>query len=340
MLSQQAEAMDLHRASVASSAPTLEVRNLRTQIATRLGTITAVDGVSFTVSKGEVLGLAGESGSGKSLTAYSIMRLLPNRATVTADRLHFMGQDLLAHTPAQMRALRGNRIAMIFQDPMTSLNPVYTVGNQISEVLIQHKGLSRRSARAEAIRLMDAVGLPSAASRHDAYPHEFSGGMRQRIVIAMALACSPDLLIADEPTTALDVTVERQILALLRQLQQDVGAAVLLITHNLALMEEFCDRTAVLYAGQVVEMAPTHEIFAEPKHPYSKGLMSSVPHGPIARERLEPLVGSPPVLLVQREGCSFAPRCPARMARCIAQPEIFNLSRAREVRCFLHENAS
>jgi oligopeptide/dipeptide ABC transporter ATP-binding protein len=333
--------LHLHPApGAASPVPTLEVRNLCTSIKTRLGTITAVDGVSFTVGKGEVLGLAGESGSGKSLTAYSIMRLLPGHATVTADRLHFMGEDLLGHSAAQMRSLRGNRIAMVFQDPMTSLNPVYTVGNQISEVLIQHKGMSRRSARAEAVRLMDAVGLPSAASRRDAYPHEFSGGMRQRIVIAMALACSPDLLIADEPTTALDVTVERQILALLRQLQRDVGSAVLLITHNLGLMEEFCDRVAVLYAGQVVETAPTAQIFATPEHPYTRGLMSSVPRGPIMQERLQPLTGSPPVLLGQREGCSFAPRCPSRFERCNQRPDLVPLGPARQARCFLHEEVS
>lgn len=323
----------------ATTGPILDVQDLRTQISTRAGSIRAVDGVSFSLRRGEVLGLAGESGSGKSLTAYSLMKLLPPRATVTARTLRFMGEDLLTLSQARMRRLRGNRMAMVFQDPMTSLNPVYTVGDQVAEVLIQHKGLSRRSARDEVIRLMGAVGLPQPDTRYKSYPHEFSGGMRQRIVIAMALACSPDLLIADEPTTALDVTVERQILGLLRRLQREVGSAVLLISHNLGLIEEYCDRVAVLYAGQIVEMGSTAELFAAPRHPYTKALLASVPRGAIAQRRLNPLTGAPPVLLGERHGCSFAPRCPARFDRCAELPTIREVAPGHQVRCFLHEVA-
>ena len=320
---------------------TLDVEDLHTRIRGKDGDVHAVDGVSFAIGAGEAFGLAGESGSGKSMTALSILRLLPHHGEIRSGSIRFKGSELRTLSAEAMRELRGNRIAMIFQDPMTSLNPVFTVGDQIAEALRAHRNLASSDARAEAIRLMDIVEIPSAASRYDAYPHEFSGGMRQRVMIAMALACGPDLIIADEPTTALDVTVERQILALLQALRRETGSAILLITHNLALIAEHCDRIAVMYAGQIVELADTGRLFGNPLHPYTRALLGAMPRRHISQERLTPLAGVPPAVLGKRQGCSFAPRCPARMARCAdAAPDIVEVAPGHFARCFLHEARS
>jgi oligopeptide/dipeptide ABC transporter ATP-binding protein len=320
--------------------PTLAIADLRTRIRARHGELRAVDGVSFTIGRGEAFGLAGESGSGKSMTALSILRLLPYHAKVVGGTVRLRGEDLLSLPIEAMRALRGNRIAMIFQDPMTSLNPVFTVGNQITEALKAHRHLTNEAARAEAIRLMAAAEIPSAASRYNAYPHEFSGGMRQRVMLAMALACAPDLLIADEPTTALDVTVERQVLTLLQTLRREAGSAILLITHNLALIAEHCERAAVMYAGQIVELCDTARLFDSPMHPYTRALLGSMPRQHISQARIEPLSGLPPAITGERKGCSFAPRCPARMLRCTqAEPILREIEPGRQVRCHLYEAA-
>jgi oligopeptide/dipeptide ABC transporter ATP-binding protein len=316
---------------------TLEIDSLHTRIRGKDADVHAVDGVSFVIGAGEAFGLAGESGSGKSMTALSILRLLPRHAIMSGS-VRFQGRELGALPAAAMRALRGDRIAMIFQDPMTSLNPVFTVGNQISEALRAHRHLSTREARAQAISLMATVEIPAATVRYDAYPHEFSGGMRQRVMIAMALACRPDLLIADEPTTALDVTVERQILALLQLLRRETGAAILLITHNLALIAEHCERVAVMYAGQIVELATTARLFGNPLHPYTRALLGSIPRRHISEQRLDPPAGLPPVATGKRQGCSFAPRCPARMAGCEREnPQLREVEPDHFARCLLYE---
>jgi oligopeptide/dipeptide ABC transporter ATP-binding protein len=316
----------------------LEIDDLHTRIRTKEGEVHAVDGVSFAIRRGEAFGLAGESGSGKSMTALSILRLLPHHGRIAAGTIRFKGNELLALSAQAMRDMRGNRIAMIFQDPMSSLNPVFTVGDQIAEAVEAHRRIARADVRREVVRLLDTVEIPDAARRYGAYPHEFSGGMRQRVMIAMALACAPDLLIADEPTTALDATVERQILTLLQVLRRETGAAMLLITHNLALIAEQCERIAVMYAGQIVELADTARLFDNPLHPYPRALLGSIPRRHISEERLHPITGLPPVVRGGRIGCSFAPRCPARMARCAGEmPTIGEVEPGHQVRCFLHE---
>jgi oligopeptide/dipeptide ABC transporter ATP-binding protein len=312
----------------------LSVTDLHTTIGQGPRTVRGVDGVSFDVRRGEIFGIAGESGSGKSMTAFSILRLLPAGGRISQGSIRFGGQELTTLPEAELRKLRGDRIGMIFQDPMSSLNPVFTVGDQISEAILQHRRLSRAEARAEAIRLMQVVEIPDAATRFDAYPHQFSGGMRQRIMIAMALSCAPDLLIADEPTTALDVTVERQIIGFLQRLRRETGVAILLITHNLNLLAENSDRVAVMYAGQIVELAPTAEIFARPRHPYTRALMNSLPRGHVSEHRLTPLAGMPPRIIGRRTGCSFAPRCPLVEARCIETvPELKPCGPGHLARC-------
>ena len=317
---------------------TLEVKDLRTEISSASGIVRAVDGVSFTIRRGEAFGFAGESGSGKSMTAFSILRLLPLRARIAQGGVFFQGRDIAAISEPEMRGLRGNRIAMIFQDPMTSLNPVFTIGNQIAEAIRGHTDLSRDEAKKRTSSLLRSVGIADAATRFDSYPHEFSGGMRQRVMIAMALACSPDLLIADEPTTALDATIEKQILRLIDELRADIGAAILLITHNLAVLADHCDRIAVMYAGQIVESAPTSEVLDHPLHPYTKGLLASMPRAHISKGRLQPLVGLPPIVVGARRGCAFAPRCPARMPACDSvEPEILEVVPGHSVRCLLYE---
>ncbi len=289
----------------------LEVESLRTHFATPNGAVRAVDGVSFTIDSGETVALVGESGCGKSVTSMSILRLLPSPPAYFAGTIRFEGRDLLTLPEPEMRALRGNDVSMIFQEPMTSLNPVLTIGWQIGESLRLHQGLSRREARLRAIEMLTLVGISDPERRVSEYPHQISGGMRQRVMIAMALACNPKLLIADEPTTALDVTIQAQILDLMRELQRRVGAAILLITHDLGVVAEMAERVIVMYAGRKVEEAPLARLFALPAHPYTRGLLGAVPRlGAGGRARLAEIPGQVPSLLQSIEGCAFASRCP------------------------------
>ena len=295
----------------------LEVRGLRTEFRSPRGIVRAVNGVEFTLAAGETLGIVGESGSGKSVSTLSIMRLLPESAAITGGEVWFEGKNLLALSDAEMRRVRGRDIAMIFQDPMTSLNPVLTIGWQICEALEQHLHLPRGRARARAIELLDVVGIPEPARRVDDYPHQFSGGMRQRAMIAIALACTPKLLIADEPTTALDVTIQAQILELLRRLQREFNTAMIWISHDLGVIAGLADRVIVMYAGSVVEAATVDGLFRQPSHPYTLGLLDSIPRLDEERpERLRPIDGAPPDLTRPMVGCPFVPRCTFRVARC------------------------
>ncbi len=301
----------------ADAAPLLEVRNLRVAFSG----IPIVEEVSFTLRAGEVLGIVGESGSGKSVSALALMRLLPPNARIEADRLAFMGEDLLAAGERRMEALRGSAISMIFQEPMTALNPVLSVGHQIVETIRRHRRVGRREARSMAIDMLDRVGIPSAESRFDDYPHQMSGGMRQRIMIAMALACSPRVLIADEPTTALDVTIQAQILELLQDLQEERQMGTIMITHDLGLVSSFTDRVLIMYSGRVVEDAPAERVFAGPGHPYTEGLLASIP--PIDEDvaRLDTIPGTVPPPFDLPPGCRFEPRCPQARPPCReAQP--------------------
>ena len=285
-----------------------------------MGGVPVLEDLSFAIAPGETLGLVGESGCGKSVTALSIMRLLPHPpARVTGGRILFDGTDLMGLDAEALRAIRGDRVAMIFQEPMTSLNPVFTIGDQIAESLIVHRGATRAAARAEAARLLDLVGIPAAATRLDRYPHELSGGQRQRAMIAIALACKPRLLIADEPTTALDVTVQAQILDLIARLRRDLGMAVLLITHDLGVVAEFCDRVAVMYAGRIVEEAPAAALFAAPRHRYTEALLRSMPAANAPGRELPSIPGSVPPPAARGAGCIFAPRCGFALPRCAAE---------------------
>jgi oligopeptide/dipeptide ABC transporter ATP-binding protein len=290
----------------------LEVRHLSTHFLTRAGRVKAVDDVSFNIKRGSTLALVGESGSGKSVTSLSIMRLVPPPGKITAGEILFSGRDLMKLDDKQMRRLRGREIAMIFQDPMTSLNPVYTVGDQIAEAIELHERLPRKQAWTKAVEMMTRVKIPDAERRARDYPHQLSGGMRQRVMIAMALSCKPRLLIADEPTTALDVTIQAEILELLRSLRDDFDLSMLLITHDLGVVAETADRVAVMYAGRIVEEASVHELFHNPRHPYTEGLLRSVPRlteEGLKLRRLETIEGAVPNLLHLPEGCKFAPRC-------------------------------
>jgi oligopeptide transport system ATP-binding protein len=289
----------------------LEVEGLRTHFKTRRGTVVAVNGISFTLGVGETLGVVGESGCGKSVSALSIMRLINDPpGQIAGGSIRFEGRDLLELSEEEMQQVRGGKIAMIFQDPMTSLNPVLTIGRQMTEMLELHAGLSGDEAKKRAAELLEMVGIPAAASMLDDYPHHFSGGMRQRVMIATAMSCQPSLLIADEPTTALDVTIQAQILDLLRQLTRDSNTAVMLITHNLGVVAGFCQRTQVMYAGRIVETALTSDLFEDPRHPYTLGLLLSVPRlDAEQRSRLVSVRGQPPDLINQPPGCPFAPRC-------------------------------
>jgi oligopeptide/dipeptide ABC transporter ATP-binding protein len=301
--------------------PLLEVTDLRTYFHTRSGIYRAVDGVSFHIERGETLGIVGESGSGKSVTCYSLMGLVPQPpGRIESGSARFDGTDLLHCAPAEARAIRGRRLAMIFQDPMTSLNPYARIGEQLIEPLLIHEPISRRDALARGREMLDAVGIPDAARRLEQYPHEFSGGMRQRVVIAMALITRPELLIADEPTTALDVTVQAQILELLRRFQREFGMAVIFITHDLAVVSELCDRVHVMYAGRIVERAPTRTLFTSPRHPYTGALQRAIPALQRKGEPLFTIPGLPPDLSKPLPGCPFAPRCALAVDYCPRDP--------------------
>jgi oligopeptide transport system ATP-binding protein len=315
----------------------LDVQDLKTSFFTARGEVQAVRGVSFQVRPGETLGIVGESGSGKSITCMSLLRLLKGSGRVIGGAALFEGRDLLQLDEEELRDIRGNQIAVIFQDPMTSLNPTLSVGDQVMEVILRHRDLSRAAARLRAIELFELVKIPSAATRLKSYPHEFSGGMRQRVMIAMALACDPKLLIADEPTTALDVTIQRQILMLLKDLQARLGMAVILITHDLGVIAEFTDRLVVMYGGLIMEQGDVAPLFAAPGHPYMQGLLASVPDlRDDLQTRLTPIAGSPPDMLRPPSGCPFAPRCPQAMLVCAKLPPLFDTGPQRRTRCWLH----
>jgi oligopeptide transport system ATP-binding protein len=294
-----------------ATSPLLQVQNLEVQFKTQDGVVKAVNDVSFQVDRGETLGIVGESGSGKSVTAMSLMRLIPNPpGKIAGGKVIFDGENLLDYSDDEMRHIRGNRIAMIFQDPMTSLNPVLTIGRQITESLELHLKLTQKEARNRAVELLKMVGIPSAERRLDDYPHQFSGGMRQRVMIAMGLSCNPELLIADEPTTALDVTIQAQILELIKRLQHELGTAVIIITHDLGVVAGMADRVQVMYAGRIVEEGPTTEIFAQPRMPYTIGLLRSIPRLDEEQGRkLNPIRGLPPDLINLPQICPFSPRC-------------------------------
>jgi peptide/nickel transport system ATP-binding protein len=321
----------------------LEVKGLKTSFYTRAGAIRAVTGVDFHVNKGEVLGLVGESGCGKSVTSLSILGLVGDPGKVEAGEVLFHGQDLLKLSDDEMRKIRGDRIAMIFQQPQSSLNPVMKVGPQIAEALLVHRDIDQKGARKRSLELMDMVGIPDAKTRYDAYPHEMSGGMAQRVMIAIALACEPELLIADEPTTALDVTIQAQILDLMRVLQEETGTAIVLITHDLGVVAEMCDRAAVMYAGEIVEQADVRTLFADPKHPYTQGLIGAVPVPGEILDELATIPGSVPNLIELPEGCRFEPRCLAReehgnVLAERAHPELRLSGDEHLVRCWLYHH--
>lgn len=316
----------------------LEVQNLKTKFKTDDGSFFAVDDVSFSVKKGQTLGIVGESGCGKSVTSLSIMRLIQKPGSIENGQILFKGQDLLSMSDDQMRTIRGNNIAMIFQEPMTSLNPVFTIGDQIEEAILLHqKNLNKAQAREKAIDMLRLVGIPAPEKRFFEFPHQLSGGMRQRVMIAMAISCNPELLIADEPTTALDVTIQAQILDLMRKLQKEFNAGMILITHDLGVVAEMCQEVMVMYAGKVVEYGTVEDIFYRPKHPYTKGLLESIPHFESGQklERLNTIPGMVPSLLSLPKGCRFQERCKYAKADCgQAMPPLENLRGSRKVACF------
>ena len=324
-----------------SEKPLLQVRDLKTYFHTEAGTAKAVDGVSFDIKEGEVLGLVGESGSGKSVTALSIIRLIPDPpGKIVGGSIAYKGQDLLQLSWEDIRKVRGNEISMIFQEPMTSLNPVFTIGMQVMEVILQHNDVSRKEAFDRAVNMLELVGIPDAARRMNDYPHQFSGGMRQRVMIAIALACDPSLLIADEPTTALDVTIQAQILELMLKVKDErKNAAILLITHNLAVVAETCHRVMVTYGGKIQEIAPVRELFKNPQHPYTKGLLASLPAVDGSRHtRLQTIPGNVPSILDLPVGCKFVTRCPERLDKCFTyEPPLIEVSPGHWVRCVLVE---
>lgn len=313
----------------------LELDNLHTTFRTREGDIHAVRGVSFQVQAGELVGIVGESGCGKSVTCKSIIQLLGSNGQIAGGSIRLQNDDLAQKTPQQMRAIRGNEIAMIFQDPMTALNPVLTIGKQMSEILVRNKKLSKKAAKAASIAMLEQVGIADADRRYGQYPHEFSGGMRQRVMIAIALSCNPKLLIADEPTTALDVTIQAQILRLLKSLQQQTQTAILLITHDLGVVAQVCSRVVVMYGGLVMEEGSVEDIFYRPAHPYTQGLLASLPRPNEVNHRLSPIEGSPPGLLNPPPGCPFAERCPKRMAQCERRPAFYAIGEGHRAACWL-----
>ena len=314
----------------------LSVRNLKTSFFTHVGEVKAVRGISFDVNEGEVLGIVGESGSGKSVTSLSIMGLLQYPGRVVDGEILLNGEDILTYSKNQMRRVRGKEIAMIFQDPMTSLNPVYTIGNQIMEMILEHEKMSRREARARAIEMLKLVGIPAAEKRIDSYPHEFSGGMRQRVMIALALSCNPKLLIADEPTTALDVTIQAQILNLIKKLNKQFGMTTMLITHDLGVVATVCDKVAVMYGGLIMEYGTADEIFYHPRHPYTMGLLGSIPHVDGGeKRRLIPIDGTPPDLINPPKGCPFSTRCKYCMNVCTQEQTTYFAEDKHRTMCWM-----
>jgi oligopeptide/dipeptide ABC transporter ATP-binding protein len=323
----------------------LDVRGLRTSFHTRDGVVRAVDGIDFHVNRGEIMGLVGESGCGKSVTSLSIMRLVAKPGQIEAGQIMFDGRDLLTISSDEMRKIRGNRISMIFQQPQSSLNPVWDVGSQIAEVLELHRNMSEKAAKRRAIELLKMVGIPDPERRSTAYPHEMSGGMAQRVMIAMALACEPELLIADEPTTALDVTIQAQILDLMRALREETGTAIILITHDLGVVAEMCDRVAVMYAGEIVEQTDTVSLFRTPLHPYTRGLIASIPLVGNVQDELAVIPGNVPNLIDLPPACRFAPRCRAREEQDVPlstelHPELLPYGSGHAVRCWIYHDAT
>lgn len=327
--------------------PLLEISGLKTVFPTEDGIVNAVNDVSFEIARGQTVGVVGESGCGKSITGLSLLQLVPSPGRIEAGELLFYRNgnetplDIAQVSPKSelMRQIRGNEIAIIFQEPMTSLNPVYTVGNQIAEAVILHEGVDKKTGRERAIEMLARVGIPAPAQRVDEYPHQLSGGMRQRVMIAMALCCSPALLIADEPTTALDVTIQAQVLALMQALQDEMGMAIMLITHDLGVIADLADEVVVMYAGRVVEKGSVDDIFYNPLHPYTHGLLKSIPVlGGTAQETLASIPGTVPHPLALPAGCSFAPRCAERMPACEQMPELKIVENKHASRCWLHEN--
>jgi len=301
------------------STPLLQVKDLCTSFDVSSGEVRAVNGISFNLEKGKVLGIVGESGSGKSVTAYSIMRILTHPGKIKSGQILFNGEDIVQYSKEQMRSFRGKRVSIIFQDPMTSLNPVYTIGNQLREAIMLHTDRNRDQANARALEMLQLVGVNEPAKRLKQYPHELSGGMRQRVMIAMALACEPDILIADEPTTALDVTIQAQILELMQDLQKKLGMAIIMITHDLGVIADMCDEIIVMYAGRICERGTADEIFYNPRHEYTKGLMRSIPRLDSHGEKLIPIAGSPVDLTNMPKGCAFASRCDKCMKICLEE---------------------
>ena len=315
----------------------LEVRNLRVEFPTRRGTLRALDDVSFSILAGEVLGVVGESGAGKSLTGASIIGLLEPPGRIAAGEILLAGRRIDNLPDEQMRRVRGREIGAVFQDPLTSLNPLYTVGRQLAETIVTHLDMTWSQARNRAVELLASTGIPAARERIDHYPHQFSGGMRQRVVIALALAAEPKLIVADEPTTALDVSIQAQIIQLLKRLCHERGAAVMLITHDMGVIAETCDRVAVMYAGRIVEIGPVHEVIHAPAHPYTAGLMASIPDMAVERERLNQIDGAMPRLNAIPAGCAYHPRCPQVFGRChVERPELMAAGATRAA-CWLHD---
>lgn len=321
--------------------PVLEVNGLETHFFTDSGQIPAVDNIQFHVKKGEILGIVGESGSGKSVTSLSIMKLIQNPGKVVGGEILFKGKNLVNISEKQMRSIRGNEIGMIFQEPMTSLNPVFTIGNQIIEGIQIHKKLNKKQAWQHSIEILKLVGLPRVEEMMNEYPHQLSGGMRQRVMIAMAMACDPEILIADEPTTALDVTIQAQILALMKKLNHEMNTSIIMITHDLGVVSEMCDRILVMYSGKIVEEGTTRDIFKHPKHPYTIGLIESVPDVRNRKERLYSIPGNVPKPGSIKAGCHFAPRCNFAFEKCFEEtPELSDVGNGQRSRCWLHEEGN
>lgn len=322
-----------------SQTPVLDVKQLQTTFFSSDGEIPAVDRISFSVHKGEILGIVGESGCGKSVTSLSIMKLIPQPpGKITHGEIWLNGENLVQATEKRMREIRGNEVAMIFQEPMTSLNPLFTIGDQLIEGIRIHKKIRKKDAHQEAVNMLTLVGLPRADQIMKEYPHQLSGGMRQRVMIAMALSCHPRLLIADEPTTALDVTIQAQILALMKDLNEKLDTAIVMITHDLGVVADLCQRVIVMYAGKIVEEAEVRDIFKNPKHPYTVGLLQSVPDVREKRERLYSIPGNVPKPGSIQQGCRFAARCDKVQDRCsVEDPKLYQLENGQSVRCFLHE---